>query len=70
MQEPTGDVESCHHNHYSAPFSQRELHSVHLEWAMAPSGTEEKHILDEAGMTVEELGEHFEIDRSGIVDAG
>ncbi|MGX1270216.1 hypothetical protein RKD18_003410 [Streptomyces phaeoluteigriseus] len=37
---------------------------------VAPSGTEEKHILDAAGTTVEELGEHFEIDFSDIVDTG
>ncbi|MGW2448438.1 hypothetical protein [Streptomyces sp. NPDC001675] len=68
MEEPTG--ESHHHAHYSAPFSQRELHSLYLEWVVAPSDAEKKHILDGAGTTVEEFGEHFDIGCSGIADGG
>ncbi|MFJ4691973.1 hypothetical protein [Streptomyces sp. NPDC088766] len=70
MEETTGDVEPYHHAHYSTPLSQRELSSLHLAWAVASDGAEKKHVLYEAEMTVEELGEHFDVDRSGSVDGG
>ncbi|MEV7685864.1 hypothetical protein ACFW1F_26755 [Streptomyces bungoensis] len=70
MEELTGDVEPYHHAHYSAPFSQRELHSLYLDQAMAPSDVEKKRILDAAGMTVEDLGEHFDTSCSDIAHDG
>lgn len=70
MEELTGDVESHCSTHYAVPFSQRELHSLYLAWAIAPSGAEKKHILDGAGMTPEEFGEYFDLDCSGFADGG
>ncbi|GAB2805230.1 hypothetical protein GCM10027073_42200 [Streptomyces chlorus] len=69
MEETSGDdVESCHYTHYSTPSSQRELISLHLECSLARTGAEKKDILNGAGMTPEELGEHFGMGSSGISD--
>jgi hypothetical protein len=65
MEDPPGNVEASYHY---TPHSHRELNSVFLEWAAARTDADKKHVLDEAGMTIEELGEHFEIDHFGMAD--